>query len=208
MAYTLKAYLPSKQIKQRGATLIEALVSILLFSIGLLGIAGLQVNALVFQKSSWATHRIAEVTNDIGERMRANPDGVELGLYNYVQPYTAAKANTITSNLCKQVTAAPPICNGLQIANDDLSEWLKSAQTVLPQGAVSLEGNASAGFTITVMYMDKEFTDPANNNSLLAATTCSSASTGVAWRNCCPAALAVPNGVRCSRTFMQPFVPE
>lgn len=206
-------YHPTKQRiqrhgRQRGATLIEALVSILLFSIGLLGIAGLQVNALVFQKSSWATHRIAEVTNDIGERMRANPDGIELGLYNYAQPYATAKAATLNNNHCKKAGATTPTCNGLQIANDDLADWLDKAQRVLPQGAVRLEGTAAAGYTITVMYMDKEFTDPANNNALLAATTCSAASTGVAWRNCCPAAAAVPNGVKCSRTFMQPYVPE
>lgn len=190
---------------QRGATLIEALVSLLLFSLGLLGIAGLQVNAMAFQKSSWATNRIAEVTADIGERMRANPDGVELGQYTYVQPYATAKAATIASNNCRTSGSA---CNGIQVASDDLSAWLAMAQTVLPQGAVRLEGAANTGYTVTVMYLDKEFTDTTAGNPLLASTTCSAASTGVEWRTCCPATAAVPVGVKCSRSLIQPFVPE
>ena len=44
--------------RQKGATLIEALVSILVLSLGLLGMAALQLNALGFQKSSVAVHRI------------------------------------------------------------------------------------------------------------------------------------------------------
>jgi type IV pilus assembly protein PilV len=194
--------------RQGGATLIEALVSILLFSLGLLGLAGLQVNALAFQKSSWATTRIAEISIDIGERMRANPAGVELGGYAYTADYATGKAATITSNNCR-TTSAGATCSGLQIANDDLSNWLVKAQTGLPQGSVQLTGSAALGYTVTVMYLDKEFTDTAGaGNALLASTTCSATSTGTAWRNCCPAAAAVPDGVKCSRSFVLPFTPE
>lgn len=191
--------------KQNGATLIEALVSILLFSLGLLGIAGLQVSALTFQKSSWATNRIAEVVIDIAERMRANPDGVSVGSYAYTANYVTGKTAAITSNNCR---ASGGSCSGAQIANDDLSAWLRKAQSTLPQGAVRLEGTANNGYIVTVMYLDKDFTDPAANNALQAAATCTAASTGIAWRNCCPAAAAVPDGVRCSRSLVQPFVPE
>jgi type IV pilus assembly protein PilV len=194
--------------RQRGATLIEALVSILLFSLGLLGLAGLQVNALAFQKSSWATNRIAEISIDIGERMRANPAGVELGGYLYTADYATGKAATITSNSCR-TTSAGASCTGLQIANDDLSDWLTKAQTALPRGSVQLTGSAALGYTVTVMYLDKEFTDTATaGNALLASTTCSSTSTGTAWRNCCPSSASVPDGVKCSRSFVLPFTPE
>jgi type IV pilus assembly protein PilV len=202
--HSIRYYHP-KSSYQVGATLIEALVSILLFSLGLLGIAGLQVNALAFQKSSWAIHRIAEVTADIGERMRANPDGVELGLYTYTQTYATAKSATITSNNCRTSGSA---CNGIQVASDDISAWLNKAQRILPQGAVRLEGSADAGYTVTVMYLDKDFTEATSGNPFSTSATCTSTTTGIAWRNCCPAAAAVPDGVKCSRTMIQPFVPE
>ena len=191
---------------QQGATLIEALVSILLFSIGLLGIAGLQANATSFQKSSWATHRIAEVTNDIGERMRANPDGVESNLYTYTANYATAKLATITSNGCKSTTSTPT-CNSPQVVNDDLSAWLAKAQNVLPQGAVRLEGDANAGFIVTVMYLDKDFRND-TNSAVGTSTLCSATSTGMGWRTCCPLPAAVPPGVKCARTLIQPYVPE
>ena len=193
---------------QSGATLIEALVSILLFSLGLLGIAGLQVNALGFQKSSWATNRIAEISNDIGERMRANPAGVELNSYVYTANYATGKVATLSSSYCR-TTSAGATCTGSQIAADDLSQWLTKAQSSLAQGSVQLTGTAAAGYTVTVMYLDKEFTDTAaQGNALLETPVCTSSSSGTAWRNCCPAEAAVPAGVKCSRSFIQPFTPE
>lgn len=191
--------------EQRGATLIEALVSILLFSLGLLGVAGLQVSALAFQKSSWSTNRVAEVTIDIAERLRANPDGVTLGRYTYTANYNTASSATLPTNNCRTSGAQ---CSGAQIADDDLSAMLAKAQATLPQGAIRLEGSLNNGYTATVMYLDKDFTDPAANNALQASAVCTAASAGVAWRNCCPAAANVPAGVRCSRLFIQPFVPQ
>jgi type IV pilus assembly protein PilV len=182
---------------QQGATLLEALVSILIFSLGLLGIAGLQVNALAFQKSSWATNRIAEISIDIAERMRANPEGVRSNLYTYTQPYATSKSASVASNNCRGAGAN---CDAGQIANDDLSAWLTKAQTSLPQGSVLLEGSPGSGYVVTVMYRDKDSTD--------AATSCSATSTGVNWRNCCPAVASAPAGVKCSRSFTQPVIPE
>lgn len=200
---TNRSHLKPRQ--QRGATLIEALVSILLFSLGLLGIAGMQVSALTFQKSSWAINRVAEVTIDIAERLRANPDGVTLGRYVYAEDYATASTANLPTNDCRNSGAQ---CSGAQIADDDLSALIAKARTTLPQGAIRLEGSMANGYTVTVMYLDKDFTDPAANNALLTSAVCTAASVGVAWRNCCPAAAAVPAGVRCSRSFIQPFVPE
>lgn len=184
---------------ERGATLIEALVSILVLSLGLLGLASLQANALAYQKSSWAIHRIAELSGDISERIRANPLGATNNYYVYTANYTAAKAATIASNNCRTSGAA---CTTAQIANDDLSAWLAKAQAALPGGAVNLEGASNTGFTVTAMYMDKEFVN--STGALQASAVCTTATSGIAWRNCCPAAAAVPVGVRCSRTDIIP----
>ena len=196
----MKRPLKSHSKPQSGATLIEALVSILLLSLGLLGIAGLQVNALAFQKSSWATHRIAEVTNDITERMNANPVGAANGLYTYPSTYASAKAGTLPNNNCKTSGAT---CTAAQIANDDLSEWLAKAQVALPGGAVRLEGTSTAGIIVTAMYADKDFVD-ATTGAPATFRSCTSGLTGMDWRNCCPTAAAAPNGVKCARALIIP----
>lgn len=194
----------SKYIKkthqQGGATLIEALVSILVLSLGLLGMAGLQLNALSYQKSSWAVHRIAELTGDISERIRANPAGATDGNYTYTATYSTAKTATMTSNLCRTSGAD---CTTAQIANDDLRAWLSKAQNALPDGAVRLEGDPMTGFIVTALYADKEFINSATGVPQ-ASTPCTTALTGIAWRNCCPSAAAAPDGVRCFRTSIIP----
>lgn len=185
---------------QKGATLIEALVSILVLSLGLLGMAALQLNALSFQKSSGATHRIAELTGDIGEKIRANPTAAKDGDYGFTATYTIAKTATMTSNLCR---TSGLNCTAAQIANDDVRAWLIKSQGALPGGAVRLEGDVSSGFNVTVMYQDKDFVD-ITTGVAQSSTACTSATTGVAWRNCCPAAAAVTSGVRCYRTSVIP----
>lgn len=189
-----------KHHDERGATLIEALVAILVLSLGLLGMAGLQLNALSFQKSSWATHRIAELTGDIGERIRANPTGASNGTYVYTATYSTAKTATTTTNLCR---TSGTDCTASQIATDDMHDWLIKAQTALPSGAVTLTGDSMNGYVVTAMYQDKDFVDPTTGVPQ-SATTCTSALTGVAWRNCCPAAASAPAGVRCYRSNIIP----
>lgn len=185
---------------QKGATLIEALVSILVLSLGLLGMAALQLNALSFQKSSSTTHRIAELTGDISEKIRANPTASKDGDYVYTAIYSTAKTATMTSNLCRTSGAD---CSTTNIANDDIRSWLMKSQTILPGGAARLEGDVNSGFNITLMYQDKDFVNIATG-APQSSVSCTSATTGIAWRNCCPAAAVVPNGVRCYRMNVIP----
>lgn len=61
--------------RQRGATLIEVLVALLVMSIGLLGAAAIQLNALKFTDSSSLRTRASFIAYDMMDRIRANPDG-------------------------------------------------------------------------------------------------------------------------------------
>ena len=58
--------------KQSGTTLIEILVSVVVMSVGLLGLAGLQMNAMRFQKASSQRSEATQAAYDLGERMRSN----------------------------------------------------------------------------------------------------------------------------------------
>ena len=57
---------------QRGASLIEVLVSILILSIGLLGMAGLQTRTLKGNHSALQRSEVVTLTHFIFDAMRAN----------------------------------------------------------------------------------------------------------------------------------------
>jgi type IV pilus assembly protein PilV len=58
---------------QSGMTLIEVLVALLVFSVGILGVAMLQLNALKYTDSSMRSMHASFIANDLFERIRANP---------------------------------------------------------------------------------------------------------------------------------------
>ncbi len=67
-----------------GVGLIEVLISILIASFALLGLAGLQVTSLRYQKVAQFRSVASQYTADIADRVRANVTGAKAG--NYVTP--------------------------------------------------------------------------------------------------------------------------
>lgn len=61
--------------QQRGSSLIEILVTVLIFSIGMLGMAALQLNALRSTSDSNQRAQAVWLAQDLAERIRANPSG-------------------------------------------------------------------------------------------------------------------------------------
>ncbi|WP_296254561.1 MULTISPECIES: type IV pilus modification protein PilV [unclassified Pseudomonas] len=59
---------------QTGVTLIEVLVALLMFSIGILGVATLQLSALRHTDSALRSTHASFIAHDLLERIRANPD--------------------------------------------------------------------------------------------------------------------------------------
>lgn len=59
---------------QAGVTLIEVLVALLVLSIGVLGVAMLQLNALKHTDSAMRSTQASLIGQDVLERIRANPD--------------------------------------------------------------------------------------------------------------------------------------
>jgi type IV pilus assembly protein PilV len=61
---------------QRGVSLIEVLVSIVVFSIGVLGVALMQIKGMQFTKQSGSRTAAIEQARSLADAMRANPNGV------------------------------------------------------------------------------------------------------------------------------------
>ena len=63
--------------KHAGFTMIEILITVLVLSIGLLGLAGMQIGGLRANMSSEARSKATLLASDIAERMRNNQLGVQ-----------------------------------------------------------------------------------------------------------------------------------
>jgi len=107
-----------------GFSLIEVLVSVFVFSIGLLGIAGMQLASLRMKGDSLYRAQAEMLAADMADRMRTNLNQAELGT---ASPYNnAAGASTANPNcLGLDSTGAPTSssCSPSQLAQNDFYEW-------------------------------------------------------------------------------------
>lgn len=87
-------------IKQSGVTLVEVLVTLLITTVGLLGLAALQLGALKATSESAQRSQAVWLMQDLVERIRANPRGkadeyvANTDCSNYPDPMCAAYINT------------------------------------------------------------------------------------------------------------------
>lgn len=126
--------------RQQGFSLLEVLITMLIVSFGLLGIAGIIITSLKNNQSSYARSQASLMVNDIVDRMRANRSGAEAS----PSPYNLA------------LTAAP---SGTDIAANDLTEWRAALATNLASGTGSVAvDDATKKVTVTVQWNDSHAT--------------------------------------------------
>src|ERR1700750_1982034 len=82
--------------QQRGMTLIEVLVTLVLISVGLLGVAALQLTSLRSNQEAFVRSQASALAGDILDRMRSNQAGTLNGDYA-VDGATAINNGTGTS---------------------------------------------------------------------------------------------------------------
>jgi type IV pilus assembly protein PilV len=135
----------SSKHAQRGVTLLEILIAIVIVSFGLLGTAGLQTVGLRAAVSANQRTAATLLAYDAADRMRANMAGVNAGNYHN---YTA------TQNVnCLAVAG----CNAQQMAQHDMFEWNAAIGAFLPAGAMG------------IVCRDSSPDDGASNASMVAA---------------------------------------
>ena len=144
-----------------GFSLIEVLIALLVLSIGLLGLALLQVTALQANNDSYFRTQATLYASEIADRMRANAAAVTAGSY-HVPDTTAANAKKSTYDACKTGGAcachtAGIICDTANLAIYDLGKWYEEQQRVLPQGGerstITRNGNQH---TIVIRWVERE----------------------------------------------------
>lgn len=119
--------------RNRGFTLVEALVALLALSIGLLGVAALQMTGLRSNLSSSWRSQATYLSYDIIDRIRAN---------------RAQRASYVTN------LGPPPAPGG--VASLDLATWKANIAATLPggDGTVAVGGPDNTVITVTVQWRD------------------------------------------------------
>lgn len=130
--------------QERGFTLIEVLVTVIILAIGLLGLAGLQLGGLRYSFSAYQRSQATIMTNDIVDRMRANRTVAESGAYDIDIGDAAGVASC---------TGSGKNCSTNSMADADLYEWKQTLADVLPAGDGSVERNGDI-FIITIQWDD------------------------------------------------------
>jgi len=124
--------MPVSTPDQRGFSLIELLVTLVIFSVGLLSIAGLQTVSKQANFEALQRTTASQVAYGMLEDMRLNGDAIDI--------YTAAGElgdGSLTAEPAPNCTAAAP-CNTAQKAAHDLWAWEQIIDG-------NLETNAGAG---------------------------------------------------------------
>lgn len=145
----------NKLQKSAGFTLIEVLVAMLVFAIGMLGLAALQIRALQDNQDAYLYTQAVFQAYDLSDRIRANPDfwaakvteDSANGAAALSAVQTAAGVDTEASHdFCSTDDPAagtspgtmPDGCTVTEMAEYDLYRWFTDSQKILPGLTVSL----------------------------------------------------------------------
>ncbi|WP_020674723.1 type IV pilus modification protein PilV [Geopsychrobacter electrodiphilus] len=128
----------------QGFTLIEVLVALIILSIGLLGVAGMQISSMRGNHNAYLRSEALQYAYEVADMMRANR--------------TAAISSNGTINYTITATQDPATLLKTGIALTDLQEWRRgltgasNPASGLPggQGAIAVVANADNTWTVTI----------------------------------------------------------
>lgn len=151
-----------------GFSMVEVLVALLVLSIGLLGLAGLQASGLRYSGNSALRTQALILTQDIIERMHANTTGVSAE--NYEIASVAAFTSLATAPNPNCATGA---CTSAELASYDLIKWKQVIVQQLPAATATIDVVPSAPpgiiytTTITINWTERQTEGASGNQSLI-----------------------------------------
>lgn len=146
---------------QMGFSLIEVMITIVIVSFGLLGLAGMMFSSVTAGQVSMSRSVAVNLSNEMADRIRTNWKGLQEGAYDDVEESDyagdAACATTCVSGECEPETQAVL----------DICLWKKQVGRLLPGGTASIavsEGNLSCAtpsevcsFNVTINWNENAY---------------------------------------------------
>ena len=135
--------------KQRGFSMLEILITLVIIATALLGTASLQINAMRMNQSSQFRTQAVFMASDIAERMEANKTAAIAGNYAVSQTSTPSTATDCSTGSCDSPT----------LAAWDISQWENAIVSLgLPQASWAVTqtdtGNPST-YKIVINWTDR-----------------------------------------------------
>ena len=149
--------------QQAGVSLIETLVTLVIISIGMLGIAALYVESLRLGFTALSRTRAVSMAADMADRIRSNPAGAVI----YDVDATPVGSNPPT-DCAETATAAAANCTPDELAGFDIWQWKtlignssdESAQQLGLPGGIGVvtrdDSTLPATIIITVSWTERE----------------------------------------------------
>jgi len=135
--------------------MIEVLVALVVLSVGLLGLAGMQLTGLRYNQGAYSRSQATLMAYDIIDRMPANSDGLAAGAYD-------TAIDTKTSSTCGASAAACVSsvagCSPAALASGDKYEWCQlfnATPPILPNASATMT-KAGKTFTVAVTWTERD----------------------------------------------------
>lgn len=151
---------------QRGVSLIEVLVALMVLAVGLLGMAALLGNAMQFNQGAQARTQAVLLANDMAERVRANrPNRAD---YNMLPADADVVLALEDTNVVCDITWQPD--PDLTVAQNDINEWTSGIGCNVPGGVgvIQVIGNV---LNIAIGWIDTTGTTAGDQEVFLLSLT-------------------------------------
>lgn len=143
------------KMSQSGFTLIEMLISVVVISVGILGVAAMQTLGVRYTQNSYMLSVATQQAQDMAERMRANPaEMFDVSANGY---YNSSISSAFTGTVPDCVTAN---CTSDQRAQLDHSEWTAANTNLFGQSGTVTRNATTNSFLIRVAWNDVEKDGP------------------------------------------------
>ncbi len=129
---------------QHGFNMLESMIATLIISVGLLGVAGMQMIAMKGANHAFQQGKASDLMKGLLERMRSNSDGVYAGNYNIASSKNY-KCSTVLAKNCEDGTT---VCTADNLAKSDLYRTICGAgglKTSLLNSSLSISCQGGAG---------------------------------------------------------------
>ena len=164
---------------QRGITLLESLVAIVVMALGILGV---QMRTLSDTQTGVRRAQAIRLIEDMGERMKANPSALA-NLSSYVSNFAASPT----------VPSCASGCTAANLATYDVAVWKRTVRESLPLGKASIfvapgeaDGNRRQLGVIVAWRENERDGMSTTDKAAINATLTAGAGTDTAT-NACPA---------------------
>jgi type IV pilus assembly protein PilV len=143
--------------QQRGVTIVEGLVALVILSVGMLGIASLYVTSLKTGRTALLRTHAVNLVNDMIDSIRANGSArIAYDLADRTGPPPDADSVDCGTD---------GVCTREQIAEKDLATWLTAVGEALPAAQGSIDYTASAAgvpdiYVVSVEWQESGETQP------------------------------------------------